>query len=582
MFAKGDKAREAEEAGADYVGADELAKRIEEENWTDFDVAIATPDMMPVVGKLGRVLGPQGKMPNPKVGTVTMDVAKAVEESKAGKVEYRTDRAAIVHLTLGKTDFPEKALLENYAARDRRDRPREAGRRRRAATCSRSRSRRRWAPASGWTRAAPATSSGESRQMTGGGAGCSLIRHKPGADWSLIRRHCPPARTAGSPAQETRLNKEQKAARVAQIADGDPRVGGRLRRRLPRHLGAPGRRAAHEADRGRRALQRRQEHAHPARRRRRRRRHLKEFLEGPTAFTFVSADGDVAMAAKALSQFRRANDVLEFKGGTMGGEPLSIEQIESIAKLPAVDVLHGQMVGVLASPITGLVRGLNQLIAGLAIALGQIQAEGMVGGDAPAEPEPEAGGARRRRRTRPPRQRRAGAGEAETPAEEAPGDPVAEGETAEAEAEPETEPDESALRGRGKGGLDMATSTQEWIDELKNISVLELSERIKALEEEFGVSATAVAAAAPAAAGGGGDGAEAEEESTTVDVVLTAAGDKKIQVIKVVRAATGLGLKEAKAVVDEAPKAVKEGIERDEAEKLKGELEEAGGSVELK
>jgi large subunit ribosomal protein L7/L12 len=128
----------------------------------------------------------------------------------------------------------------------------------------------------------------------------------------------------------------------------------------------------------------------------------------------------------------------------------------------------------------------------------------------------------------------------------------------------------------------MATSTQEWIDELKSISVLELSERIKALEEEFGVSATAVAAAAPAAAGPGGDGAAAEEESTTVDVVLTAAGDKKIQVIKVVRAATGLGLKEAKAVVDEAPKAVKEGIERDEAEKLKGELEEAGGSVELK
>ena len=127
----------------------------------------------------------------------------------------------------------------------------------------------------------------------------------------------------------------------------------------------------------------------------------------------------------------------------------------------------------------------------------------------------------------------------------------------------------------------MATSTQEWIDELKSISVADLAERIKALEEEFGVSATAVAAAAPAA-GGGGDGAAAEEESSTVDVVLTAAGDKKIQVIKVVRAATGLGLKEAKALVDEAPKAIKEGIERDEADKLKGELEEAGASVELK
>ena len=126
----------------------------------------------------------------------------------------------------------------------------------------------------------------------------------------------------------------------------------------------------------------------------------------------------------------------------------------------------------------------------------------------------------------------------------------------------------------------MATSTAEWIDELKGISVLELAERIKALEEEFGVSATAVAAAAPA--GGGGGEAAAEEESSTVDVILTGAGDKKIQVIKVVRAATGLGLKEAKALVDEAPKAIKEGLERDEADKLKAELEEAGGSVELK
>src|SRR5437899_4055598 len=124
----------------------------------------------------------------------------------------------------------------------------------------------------------------------------------------------------------------------------------------------------------------------------------------------------------------------------------------------------------------------------------------------------------------------------------------------------------------------MATSTQEWIDELKSISVLELSERIKALEEEFGVSATAVAAAAPAAPAAG-DGAAAEEESSTVDVVLTGSGEKKIQVIKVVRAATGLGLKEAKALVDEAPKPVKEGIEREEADKLKGELEEAGATV---
>jgi large subunit ribosomal protein L1 len=115
VFAQGDKAREAEEAGADFVGADDLAKKIED-GWTDFDVAIATPDMMPVVGRLGRVLGPQGKMPNPKVGTVTMDVKKAVEESKSGKIEYRTDRTAIVHINIGKTSFDERRLLENYAA----------------------------------------------------------------------------------------------------------------------------------------------------------------------------------------------------------------------------------------------------------------------------------------------------------------------------------------------------------------------------------------------------------------------------------------------------------------------------------
>ena len=130
----------------------------------------------------------------------------------------------------------------------------------------------------------------------------------------------------------------------------------------------------------------------------------------------------------------------------------------------------------------------------------------------------------------------------------------------------------------------MATkvSTEDWIEELKSISVLELSERIKALEEEFGVSATAVAAAAPAAAGApAGDGG-GDEEASTVDVVLTEVGGQKVPVIKVVRAATGLGLKEAKAMVDEAPKAIKEGVEREEADKLKAELEEAGATVELK
>jgi large subunit ribosomal protein L1 len=115
VFAQGDKAREAEEAGADVVGGEDLAQRIQD-GFDDFDTAIATPDMMPIVGRLGRILGPAGKMPNPRVGTVTMDVARAVQEAKAGKVEYRTDRTAIVHLVIGKTDFDDRLLLENYAA----------------------------------------------------------------------------------------------------------------------------------------------------------------------------------------------------------------------------------------------------------------------------------------------------------------------------------------------------------------------------------------------------------------------------------------------------------------------------------
>jgi large subunit ribosomal protein L1 len=115
VFAQGEKAKEAEAAGADVVGGEDLAKKIQE-GFDDFDVAIATPDLMSVVGRLGRILGPSGKMPNPKVGTVTMDVAKAVGESKSGKIEYRTDRTAIVHVVIGKASFEDHALLENYAA----------------------------------------------------------------------------------------------------------------------------------------------------------------------------------------------------------------------------------------------------------------------------------------------------------------------------------------------------------------------------------------------------------------------------------------------------------------------------------
>ena len=115
VFAEGEKAREAEEAGADVVGSADLAKQIEE-GFDDFDVAVATPDQMGVVGRLGRILGPRGKMPNPKTGTVTMDVAKAVQDSKGGKLEYRTDRGANVHVPIGRKSFDERQLVENYAA----------------------------------------------------------------------------------------------------------------------------------------------------------------------------------------------------------------------------------------------------------------------------------------------------------------------------------------------------------------------------------------------------------------------------------------------------------------------------------
>ena len=305
---------------------------------------------------------------------------------------------------------------------------------------------------------------------------------------------------------------------------------------------------------------------------------VEELLVGPTALTLVH--GDAVVAAKAISNFAKEHDVLTYKGGIMDGAPLDSDGFAAIARLPGIDVLHGQLVGLTASPLTGLVTGLGSLISGLAVALGQIAEQGLVSGESPPSRAFErraerraAGGERRipsgaragcgrNRRQRNRRQRssrraaarRSGSFERRAASDE---------------------------RRNHRGGIDVATTTEEWIEELKGISVLELSERIKALEEEFGVSATAVAAAAPAAAGGGGEEAAAEE-SSTVDVVLTGPGEKKIQVIKAVRAATGLGLKDAKALVDDAPKAVKEGIEREEADKLKAELEEAGGSVELK
>ncbi len=323
---------------------------------------------------------------------------------------------------------------------------------------------------------------------------------------------------------------------------------------------------------------------------------LKELLEGPTAFTFVK--GDAALAAKAIATFRREHEVLAFKGGTMDGEVVSIEEIEAIAKLPARDVLNGQLVGIMASPVTGLVRGLNQLIAGLALQLGQIAEQGLVSGEEPPprssqeEGPPPRRACRRRRRPRRRRPRCRGRGGAARRGGDASGRGGARrrlrqcphrgrdfGRRARRERR-----NRRALRGRRgtQGGLDGSHRHRE-VDRGTEGHL-----RAGAVRAHQGAGGGVRRLGdrgrrgRPGRGGGGGDGAAAEEESSTVDVVLTAAGDKKIQVIKVVRAATGLGLKEAKALVDEAPKPIKEGIERDEGEKLKSELEEAGGEAELK
>ena len=302
-------------------------------------------------------------------------------------------------------------------------------------------------------------------------------------------------------------------------------------------------------------------------------------LEGPTAIAFIESSGDPAAVAKALAATAKETNVLTLRGGILEGKALSGEDVDRLATLPPVDVLRGQLVGAIVAPLTqllGLVSAPLRDLHGLIDArIKQLEEQGEV-----VEPVAEA------------------AAETEEPATEDDGavaDPADEGlsaaepveasapeDSASAEAsDPETEDTEDTDEAEtSKRRKTMATDVKSVLDSLGKMTVLELVELKNAIEEEWGVTAAApvAVAAAPAA----GDGAAVEEEKDSFDVVLTGAGDKKIQVIKVVRAVTGLGLKEAKDLVDAAPGAVKEGAAKEEAESIKAQLEEAGASVELK
>ena len=301
-------------------------------------------------------------------------------------------------------------------------------------------------------------------------------------------------------------------------------------------------------------------------------------LEGPTAIAFIESSGDPAAVAKALAATAKETNVLTLRGGILEGKALSGEDVDRLATLPPVDVLRGQLVGAIVAPLTqllGLVSAPLRDLHGLIDArIKQLEEQGEV-----VEPVAEAAV-----ETEEPaiEERSSGAAADEGLSSADPAEASAPEDSATAEAS-DPEPEDTETRNKlktSKRRKTMATDVKSVLDSLGKMTVLELVELKNAIEEEWGVTAAApvAVAAAPAA----GDGAAVEEEKDSFDVVLTGAGDKKIQVIKVVRAVTGLGLKEAKDLVDAAPGAVKEGAAKEEAESIKAQLEEAGASVELK
>ena len=522
VFAEGEKAKEAEEAGADIVGSVDLAAKIEE-GFDDFDVAIATPDMMGTVGKLGRILGPRGLMPNPKAGTVTFDVAKAVSDSKAGKLEYRTDRGANVHLAMGKKSFSRARPPRELRHGARRD---DAGQARRGEGPLHPLDHVDELDGPGH-QGRPVPDAGRRRGIDRGGrdSGSVNTRRLVARDSRQRRARktgrggsrenalllVPASRRARLVREEKQVLKEKKEQVVAELVErlrstdtlivADYRglsmkeIDG-VRSELLQHgarfsvvKNTLTRRAADEA--GVDAL--------------------KEFLDGPTAIAFVG-DGDMVAVAKTLSDTARRTKVLAVRGGILQGETITADQVRDLATLPPLDVLQGQVLGAIVGPMNASWG------------------------------------------SSPPR-----FGTWSTCSTHA------------------------YSNCKNRRHREMATDTAKVVEQLGKMTVLELVELKNKLEEEWGVTAAApVAVAAPGApAAGGGDGAAAEEQSE-FDVIITAPGDKKIQVIKVVRAITSLGLKEAKDVVDGAPGPVKEGVTKEEAESIKAQLEEAGATAEIK
>ena len=387
VFAEGDKAREAEEAGADVVGSADLAAKIEG-GFTEFDVAIATPDQMGNVGKLGRVLGPRGLMPNPKTGTVTFDIAKAVSDAKAGKLEYRTDRGANVHVAIGKKSFDERSLVENYAAlveeivrakpasvegplhqghhADVDDGPRPArrsdagARHRRGARGGRSvgrgaplrpdfsdNARRRRQPAAPTVGQKPGRGALKSREQTCGSPQGLLCCFEPAS----VRARCFERRWKMQKADKERviaeLTERLSSADALLVADYRGLTNSQLaslRVELLKH-GA-------KLSVVKNTLTRRAAEAAGA-------DALLAMLEGPTAIAFVEADGNAVAVAKALSDAAKDTKILALRGGVLSGNPITGDEIERLAKLPPLEVLQAQLVGVIVAPLTQLAAVLN-------------------------------------------------------------------------------------------------------------------------------------------------------------------------------------------------------------------------------